>query len=604
MSKTRTRRRASNYCHAILLPMLLALLGACTRQGGSAADTKILHVAVNTDIKGLDPADSSDLYVNTVLAMIYEPLFQYAYLKRPLALEPCLAAAMPKVSADGKTYEFEIKSGVHFSDDAAFKENGGKGRELKADDVVYGIKRLADPKLKSTGWWLFDGRIKGLNEFRSANEKLATTDYNLVVEGLQATGPYTLRMILNEPYPQLLYALAMPFSSAVAHEVVDHYGLEFLNHPVGTGPFMLKRWSRSLQVELVRNPSYRDERYPSASEAEPEDAGRGLLTATGQKLPFLDGVTLHIYREGNPRWLNFLQGNLDLSEIPKDNYDSAIEKNGELKSALADKGMRLWKQTELDLTFTAFNMDDPLLGKNADLRRALSLAVDNPRMIDIMYNGRALPAQGPIPPGLNGYDPDFKNPYLTHDREKAKQLLARAGYPGGKGLPELKMETIDSSTQRQFDELFAAELHAIGVKLRFNTNTWPEMTAKIGKRQAAIFGMGWGADYPDAENLLALFYSRNASPGINHANYKNAEYDRLYEKTRIMADTPERTEIYKHMVKILSEDVPMIFHSHRLRFALYQGWLLNYKPHQMRHGFVKYYDIDLNKKRELKAKLR
>jgi len=541
-------------------------------------------------IKGLDPAHADDLYSGTEVGRVYEGLLQYHYLKRPYVLIPNLAESMPEISADGKTLTFKLKKGVLFQDDASFKETGGKGRELTAEDFIYSFKRLADPKVASSGWWVFDEKIAGLNEWRDAASKAGTTDYAKPVEGLKAMDRYTLQLKLTKRSAQFLYSLAMSFTCAVPHEAVEHYGKEFLNHPVGTGPFRLEEYNPASKLVWVKNPTYRKELYPS--EGEPSDKENGNLVDAGKPLPFSDKLVVQVFVEQQPQWLTFLSGKLDASSIPKDNFAQAITSGKELTPELKEKGIRLIIAPGLDITHDTFNMVDPLFGKNKFLRQAISLAINEEPIIELFYNGRAIPAQGPIPPGIEGYDPEFKNPYRQFNLAKAKELLAKAGFPDGKGLAPIEFATVASSTSRQMTEYFEKSLSAIGVKVKVNSYSWPEFQAAVRNKRAQMWGQAWSADYPDAENFLALFYGKNVSPGPNDSNYQNPEFDRLYEKALTLQDTPARTAIYKQMVKMLVEDAPWIFGVHRLGYGLVQPWLKNYKQHDFDHSKAKYYRVD------------
>lgn len=569
--------------------VIAALLATgCTPKKQEPANT--VHLEVPSKIKGLDPVMADDLYSAGEVGKGYEGLLQYHYLKRPYTLIPNLAEAMPEISADGKTYTFKLKKGVLFHDDPCFKETSGKGRELTADDVVYSWKRLADPQNASPSAWLFDGKVAGFTEWHDEAAKAGSTDYVKPMEGLKALDRYTVQLKLAKKSYLLLYALAMPQTFIVPHEAVEMYGKGLSNHVVGTGPFRLVEFNGSLRVIWDRNPTYRHEVYPS--DGQPGDKEAGLLDDAGQPLPRADRIVSNVFIESQPMWLSFLAGKLDASSIPKDNYSSAITKEKKISPDLASKGIQLLRSPQLDLTKTSFNMSDPILGKNKALRQALNLSYNDTEVVDLFYNGRAILAQGPIPPGLSGYDPEFKNPYRVLDVEKAKQLLAKAGYPGGKGLPALEYLTLSDSDSRQMTEYLQKAWDAIGVKLHVNTYTWPEFSASIKNRKGQIWSMGWAGDYPDAENFLALFYSKNASPGSNDMNYTNAEYDRLYEKALELPDSPARTEIYKQMVKILVEDCPAVFEAHREAWGLVQPWLKNYHANEVEYTRYKYFRVD------------
>jgi oligopeptide transport system substrate-binding protein len=562
----------------------------CTKKN-ELDPTNTFYTSSPAKIKGLDPAFADDLYSGLETMRIYEGLLQYKYLKRPYQLEPCLAEAMPTISKDGKTYTFKLKKGVVFQDDKAFKATNGKGRELVAEDFVYSIKRLADPRLNSPMWWLFDGKVEGLNEWHDAGSKSGKPDYSAAITGLKAVDASTLEIKLKSRSYQFIFAFAMPANGVVAKEVVEEYGAEFLNHPVGTGAFKLAEYNPSSKIVYVKNPTYRHEVYPS--EADAEDTARGLIADAGKTLPLVDKIVMTVHVETQPQWLNFMQGNLDAAPIPKDNFAQAITgANKELSPELKAKGIQLFKEPSLDITHTSFNMTDPVVGKNKLLRQAISMAVNTPEEIELFYNGRALSAEGPIPPGLAGYDEKMKNPYKVYSVEKAKALLAKAGFPEGKGLAPLEYLALSDTTARQMTEYFQKEMAAIGIQVKVQTFSWPEFQQSLKNKKGQVWSFAWGADYPDAENFLQLFYSKNGSPGPNDANYSNPEFDKLYEKSLTLNDSPERTALYQKMAGIVVEDEPWAFGTHRVTYGLTHPWLKNYKPHEFNHGMSKYYRID------------
>ncbi len=583
--------------HRLWFVVLLSMAGVgilgsagCTSKSNQDPPNT-LRMATSSKIKSLDPIYADDLYSGTEVSRVYEGLLQYHYLKRPYVLIPNLAEAMPQVSADGKTLTFKIKKGVVFQDDASFKQTGGKGRELVAEDFIFSFKRLADPKNTSPGWWVLDGKIIGLNEWREEASKGAA-DYAKAVEGLKAVDRYTLQITLKQRSAQFLYTLAMPFTSVVPREAVESYGKDFLNHPVGTGPFRIEEYSGPTAGRLVwvKNPTYRTELFPS--EGEEGDKEKGLLADAGQPLPRAEKLIVQVFEESQPMWLTFLSGRLDAAGIPKDNFQQAVTANKELSPELKEKGIVLAKTADIDVTHFSFNMKDPLFGKNKLLRQALSLAYDETQFIDLFYNGRAISAQGPIPPGIAGHDPNFKNPYRQYNVAKAKDLLAKAGYPNGEGLPPIEYATLSDSTSRQSTEYAQKMFGAIGVKLKVNNYSWPEFQSAVKNKKGQIWSFAWSADYPDGENFLQLFYSKNASPGPNDSNYSNPEFDKLYEQALQMSDTPARTALYKKMTEILVEDCPWIFGAHRIAFSLTQPWLKNYKRHAFEHGTAKYLRVD------------
>jgi peptide/nickel transport system substrate-binding protein len=591
----------------LLLSAFMIFSFSCAKKDASDNDGIMkMNVPLRLEIKGLDPAQANDLYTHTVISQVYESLFQYSYLERPFKVEPLLAESMPEFSDDKLTCTIKIKKGVLFQDDPCFKESGGKGRELTAKDFIFSFKRIADKRVNSNGWWIFKNHIKGLDEFREKSPDSKGMDiYDEEVEGLSAPDDHTLVIQLKDKYPQLKFVLTMSYSCVVPREAVEMYGEEFINHAVGTGPFKLDKWVRKSKIVFIRNPAFRGEAFPSEGTA--EDMKAGFLTDAGKNIPFLDKITFRIMKESSVMWLEFMAGNFDKSGIPKDNYSGAITDSKDLKNELKEKGITLWKTPRLDLTYVAFNMVDPLLGKSLALRQALSLSLDVEQIIPNLYNNRAIRAMGPVPPGLAGYDPDFMNPLSEFNMDEAKEKLKEAKKELGLSPDDEITLTYDSqsndTTSRQMDEFMVESFKELGINMKYNVNTWPQFLDRIKNRKGQVWGSAWGADYPDAENFLQLLYGPHSSPGDNSANYSNPEFDKLYKQASNMEDCTERTEILKKMVKIVTEDCPWIFCTHRIGFALNHAWLKNYKPHDLAVNTFKYYRIDDKVKKELKPKL-
>jgi oligopeptide transport system substrate-binding protein len=483
---------------------------------------------------------------------------------------------------------------VLFHDSPAFKD--GIGRELKSDDVIYSIKRLADPKLSAKGWWLLDDRISGLNEWRAKNAPLEATNYDEAIEGLKKIDDYTLQVKLKRPYPQFLYALAMPYTFIVAREAVEFFGKEFLNHPVGTGAFILPKFDQSNLIVYTRNPKFRDKFYPS--EGEEGDDKRGLLADAGKKIPFVDRINVHIVVESQPMWLSFMKAKNDLIHVKDVNIQQAITKEKELRPELRELGIRLIMNPVLDVTYYAFNHEDPTF-KNKKVRQAMNLAFDRAGYNKLFHENTAVEAQGAVPPGLAGYRKEFKNPYTKYDLEQAKKLLAEAGFPEGKGLPPIVVQTRSDTISRQGIEFLEKSMAKIGINIDIGMNTWPELVNKVTKKQHQMYAMAWGADYPDAENFLGLLYCPNQAPGSNGANYCNPEFDAIYKEATIMQDSPERTALYEKLNEMAALDAPWILGFHRSEIYLNHAWLKNYKFMEFNHAQAQYLNVDLEVKKQL-----
>lgn len=588
----------------ILVGLMCLTLLACTPK---AQDDKVktANFALGDDVKSLDPALCYDTVSNTVMPLAIEGLYEYHYLKRPLELQPSLAEAMPTVSADKKTYTIKVKKGVLFQDDPAFP--GGKGRELKAQDFIFGWKRIALPHLQSPGTWVFDDRVVGWNEFRKKLEGISDLKAREAllldeVEGMKALDDYTIQIKLLKPFPQLLYTLAMGFGAPIAKEVTDKYGHDGLNHRmVGTGPYRLVDYVNGSKVTLVKNPTYRGQLYPSEGDQEAKDIG--LLADAGKTIPFIEKVNFEIIKQDQPAWLQFMKGNIDASGIPKDNFDAAIS-NGELKPELVAKGIKLQKSEEAVIWYLNFNMKDKVVGgKNADLRKAISMAINRDEFIQKFSNGRAVKATSIVPRVIAG-NTGRKELVNDFNVAQAKALLKKAGYPDGKGLPPLKFDLRGSSTSaKQQAEYIQKSLAEIGVNMEVIVNTFPNYLEKEKQGNLQFFFGGWNADFPDAENFLFLLYSKNISPGPNASNYVNPAFDRLYEKMASMTPSKERDALIKQAEDIAFNDGVWSMMFYPVSYAMNHSWLKNFRPESQIFGELKYYDIDQEKKAELKAKL-
>jgi ABC-type transport system substrate-binding protein len=589
---------------AVAVAILVGGIDSRSVWAAVSASIDLNYFGATERIRGFDPVTSNDTTSSRAVSTVYEGLYEYEYLVRPYTVRPLLAEGMPEVSPDGLTYTIRIKKGVKFADDPCFP--GGKGRELIAEDFVYSWKRVADTRNMSTCYWIFEDHIVGLDGFHERSTK-DQANYGERIEGLQALDRYTLQLKLARPYPQLIWVLTMSYTFAVPHEAVAYYGKEFLNHPVGTGPYIIKDWKwRNHGIVYVKNPTYHGDTYPTRGE--PGDKEKGLLDDAGKPAPILKEITLNVIADQSTEWLVFLSGAIayPIFGISHDNFEAVITSQEELAPELKARGIRLVKTPELYTFYLGFNMDDPVVGASSDpdvslrhkkLRHALSHTIDIDKW-DEFYNHRMVPANGPIPPNMSGYDATKPLPY-PFDLKKARQLIAEAGYPDGRDpktgdrlAVTMELPNASDPGERQSLDLIGSFFDQIGVQLKPSYNNWPEFLKKMERRQCQMYRLAWVADYPDAENFLQLFYSKSASPGPNNSNYSNPEFDRLFEQAHTMLDSPERTALYQKMAAIVVEDAPWITLSYPLAFGLYQPWFKNYKPHDFPYPFLKFYSVD------------
>jgi ABC-type transport system substrate-binding protein len=589
---------------AIFVATVFVLSVACTKK---ETDEKIsvFRGFESDDVKTWDPANAYDSVSLDLVPSVYETLYQYSYLSEVYQLEPLLAASMPSYSADKRTLTIPIKRGVIFQDDSCFKASGGKGRELKAQDFVYGIKRLALPSLQSAGWWVADGKIVGINAFhdkltQAPKERLPQV-FDEEVEGVKALDDYTLQIKLIKPDPQFLYLLSMTFTSPVAKESVEAYADEqgnLLDHPVGTGPFTLKKWERNHEIVLDRNPNYREDFYPKKASLGYQKVG--MLEDTGKKLPFVDKIEIQIAKEPQPRWLNFMRGNADVVLLPKDNFKQAITDQVNLSPELVKKGVRLNIETGVVVRYISFNMKDKLIGTNKYLRQALSSALDRDKWISIFTNGTAKKMVNAIPPGIADRPDNSRIKYDYH-LEMAKELMKKAGYPDGQNLPVLKFDLRGASTtDRQLGDFIAQQFSRIGVKIDVIPNTFPAYLEKWKQGNLQVSFGAWSMDYPDAENIYQLLYGPNKSPGPGDANYENPEYDKLYEKIETMESGPARAALIQKMDDMIQEDCPWALGYYEASYDLSQPWFMNYRGSNIIQNKYKYYRINKEIKQRYK----
>jgi ABC-type transport system substrate-binding protein len=584
---------SGNWTRRLLGAALLPLIGVALLSLGCGGKPKSkgmeYHFALSS-VKGFDPAVANDVPSSRVLGAMFEGLYQYHYLDRPYRVIPAVAEGMPEVSKDRLEYTFKIKKGVRFHDDPCFK---GKTRFLTAQDFVYAWKRLADPKTAATGWWTLDGWIVGLNKWRDAASKSGSADYTQEVPGLRATDDHTLVVKLTKPYPQFLYILTMSFTVPLAQEVVEFYGKDLLNHPIGTGPYVLKKYATNSRIVLDKNPNFREEHYPTTGSKWAQD--HGMLKDAGKRLPFLDRIVYKIIIEPQPLWLEFRRGDLDRASIPKDNFDSAMATSTELAPDLKKEGVQLQVWPSQTMWWIGMNAaDDDLKGeKGLHLRRAIAYSHDAKKFLKVIRNGRGELADSIIPPMMAAYDKKAITARYDFNLDKAREELKLAGYPDGKGAPALRFDIRGAgSTSRQIAEFVQRGMQEIGLKVSLVSNTFPQFLRKANAGQLQVFWGGWVGDYPDEENWLQLLYGPNGMPGPNYANFKNAEYDALYEKIRIMADSPERRKMIHRMENLALDACVWRMSFVSTDYVIYHRWLKNFTYADPIYNWQKYLRID------------
>ncbi len=578
---------------------------------GAADPRKVVRTSYPSAESKLDPAAESDEASSAISSAIFDSLLEYDYLARPAKLKARAAVALPEVNADGTVYTLKVKPGIFFTPDPAFK---GTRRELVAADFVYSIKRLFDPKLKSQWLFLVEGKIKGGDALMADAKKTERFDYDRPIEGLRALDRYTLRIELNNTDFGFPYVLAMPATSAVAREVRELYGLDFHAHPVGTGPFLVKQWIRGSRIVLDANPGYREEIFESEG-GDDEYSRRIAANLRGKRLPLVGRIEIFVIDEAQPRWLAFLNGEHEYIRPLPEEFAQVAMPGGELAPNLKKMGLATTPDEVAYTTYTTFNMQPTIDGRRNDvggytadrvaLRRAIAMGFRIGEQIAILDKNQSTRAHSPLPPAVSGHDPKFVSPTLEYNPAKAKALLDMFGFvdrdgdgyrenPDGSPL-SFDHGSVPTQRERQRNELWKKSMDAIGIRVNFPQPVkLPELRkqAQLGKVQS--FSYGWIADYPDGENFLQLLWKGSIGQ-TNYAMFDLAEYNALYEKAKLMPDSPERNALYARMVKLILVYGPWMVETYKAQSIVMQPWLLNYKKHPFGLEGWLYVDIDLER---------
>ncbi|MES3004247.1 MAG: ABC transporter substrate-binding protein [Pseudomonadota bacterium] len=595
-----------NWASAISL-CLAALGTAHPANAQTPPPEKVFRYAFQVAETGFDPAQISDLYSAMACANMFDAPYKYDYLARPAKVRPNLAEAMPEISPDFRSYTFRLRKGIYFADDPAFK---GQKREVTAADFVYSFKRFFDPVNKSPNFSsLVEEGVIGLDALRKKAEASGKFDYDTEVEGLRALDRYTVQIKLAEPRPRFTNLLADPTSTAfIAREVVEFYGDKIMEHPVGTGAFMLKAWRRSSEMVFVRNPNYREEIFDSVPAAGDKQGEEIAARLKGKRLPLVDKVIVSVIDEPQPRWLAFLNNEHDYMERLPQNFATQAIPNNKLAPNLAKRGIQMAQVPLTDLTMFYFRMDDPIVGgytpDKVALRRAVSLALDNAEEVRLPRRGQAIIAQSFMLPNTSSYDPNFHTELGTFDRARAVALLDMFGYvdkngDGWRDMPDgsplvLYLDTLSRADYRELDEVMKKNLDAVGVKMVLRIGQWPEQlkSSRAGKLQ--MWGFGVSGTSPNSGGLLEYMYSKSIGQQ-NHSRFSNAKFDELYQKQLLMPDGPERDLVLKEANRILAAYMPYKPRVHRIGTDLWQPWLFGYKRHPFAREFWRYIDIDTSK---------
>ncbi|WP_316840548.1 ABC transporter substrate-binding protein [Pedobacter gandavensis] len=506
----------------IFYGLLLFVFVACGRKG-EEEEKKVFHMNLDQNLTSLDPAFARNQNALWMVNQVFNGLVQ---IDSNLNTLPCIAKSW-EISEDGLNYTFHLRGDVYFHDDPTFP--GGKGRKVVADDFVYSFYRLIDPKVASSGSWIFSDKVKDQHNFLAINDS-------------------TFQIKLIKPFPPFLSLLTAQYASVVPKEVVEHYGKDFRSHPIGTGPFKFKYWKEDEVLVFLKNEKYWEK-------------------DNGHQLPYLDAVKVTFISDKQSAFMNFIKKDLDFFDKVDGSYrDDILTKSGKMTKKY--KGdFQLIKSPYLCTEYLGFLVDtSKSIAKNSPVkylkvRQAINYAIDKPKLIKYLRNSIGIPATaGFVPQGMPGFDSTVVKGY-HYEPEKAARLLAEAGYPNGKGMPQITLST--STTYKDLMEFIQGELNAIGIKVKVDASPNASLRDMMSKNAVNFFRGSWIADYGDAENYLAVFYSKNKVPnGPNYTGYFNKDYDRLFESSYYENDPQKRFKLYQKMdsmVMTYANIVPILY---------------------------------------------
>ncbi len=583
---------------------------------------KAIRYAFEIAETSMDPHKVSDVYSTIVHNAIFDTPVRYDYLARPLKVVPNTLTAYPEITDNFKTYTFHVKPGIHFADDPAFN---GKKRELVAEDYVYSIKRLFDPKLSAPLLAEVEGYILGSEEMLKRVRKANKMDYDAPLEGLRALDRYTFQIKLREPKPGFIFNLTdCRVACAVAREVVEKYGTDIGSHPVGTGAYKLTEWKRSSRMVFEYNPNFR-EAYFEGEPAPDDAAGQSILAKMkGKRLPQVYRFEVAIIEERQPRYLSFVNNEFDMVWLlPEDFANIAIPGN-KLAPNLQKLGVEMQQVPALDLTYVFFNMDHPVVGgytpEKIALRRAVSLAYKTHDEINIIRRSQAIPANTPYAPGAQGWEPGFKTTANEYDPFKARALLDMYGYkinpadcnktgdvcyrtmPDGSPL-KLIFSSTPTDRDKQFDEVFRRSLDEINVRLEVNKGKWPDLLKQAQAGKLMMWQLGGSATSPSADTWLTSLYGPNAGYKGNLAHFRLAQYDRLFEQAQVLDHSPERTKLYQEMARLVVAYAPWKINCHRILTDITYPYVIGFRrPLVQSQSWWRFVDVDVPLMKQYEAK--
>jgi ABC-type transport system substrate-binding protein len=543
-----------------------------------------IRLSLDNEVESLDPAKAYSDDSLVVSSQVLEPLYQYHYLKRPYEVQPLLAESLPRLDQKGTVLTIRLKKGIFYHDHPAFR---GVKREVRAEDFVLQFKRLGMETLKSPGRSLFTGLVQGFSHY---GKKIQEDWKNLLetkLEGVEASDDSTIVIRLTRSEPNMIYYLAMNFVVPIPWEILSYYENKLDEVLIGTGPYIYSGYNEQY-LEMQRNREYREDYYPTSGDRFANVTN--LLDSSKERIPFIDTVRFYVNKEAE-RWERFLNNEIDLLTVPKAFIPRLYDEDGELSEELRSKNVKLGHFPMLTSRWFSFNMRDPLLGKNRNLRLAIAHAIDYTKYLQVISQNTNLRANSILVPGIAGYRParDFR---FQYDPETAKKYLSEAGFKDLSEIPEITYSTRGNEGIALLEADFVKEsLESIGLKVKIDTILFTEFLKRGRAGELQFFTDAWIFDFPDGENIMQLLVSSN-SPGINKSGYSNPEVDRLYVRLKEQTHIESREKTLQAMEELVFDDLPWIPLMYESSFVLQHPRIKNFRKSSLIRNYVKYLKIE------------
>ncbi len=549
------------------------LVSACNLNKTSES-LSVLNLGVGGNIQNLDPRFFSQIIESNQFHNIYDSLYERHPFKEEEVYIPNLATGEPHVSDDGKVYTVEIRKGAFFQDDPCFE--GGRGREVTVNDLIYSFLIHADPNITSILWGGLDGLFKGVSEWRERQRKKDKTDFNDPVSGFKVLSPYKVQIVLNRPFLGFKSKFSAGNIPILAREAIEYYGKEYPINPVSSGPFIFQRPYTKNKFVFVKNPNFRKKYVPKDSD--PKYFHGDLNKYLNTPIPFADKVVINTFKEPRTFQLSFQSKKIDIMRADKDQMVQSSNFGLELAPELKNLGVRVIESRGKQVVWYAFQNKFEFL-RNPKLREAMALGFDQEDAVNKVFQGLATATKSFIPPAfrVNEKSKKFDFTYMDYDFEKAKYLLREAGYPNGEGLPEITLNVTNSWSSKQMSGFFTQDMAKLGIKIKVIQTPYNELL-KNNKKQVFMMNLNaWWVD--ELYELFPVFTKDHLITGHNGIGDEDPEYARLSNELKFVRTEKEHDEVVIELLRILDRKRAIIPLNNMVFKTLYHKDIKVFSPY-------------------------